>query len=97
MTTICGMRDIARNSNILDGYDYIDIEDKKTHEYKGLLVSAKYADEIKQFLDTKIQKEQQQRWDSMQEFVGAMEIEEQFRDLDAAALKEAVAKAKGDL
>ena len=32
-----GIRDLVRNSNILDGYDYVEVEDKKTHEYKVFL------------------------------------------------------------
>ena len=56
MTTKIGMRELSRNSNILDGYDYVEIEDKKTHEFKGLYVSAKYADDFKKFLDLKIEK-----------------------------------------
>ena len=51
MTMKVGMRELARNSNILDGYDYIEVEDKKTHEYKGLFISPKYADEFKSFLE----------------------------------------------
>ena len=38
MTTIVGMRDLARNANILDGYNYVEVKDKKTHEYKGLFI-----------------------------------------------------------
>ena len=49
-----GIRELARNSNILADHDYIDVEDKRTHEYKGLFVSAVFADEIKEFLDRKI-------------------------------------------
>lgn len=55
MTTKIGIRELARNSNMLDGYDYV--EDKKTHEYKGLFISPKYADEFKAFLEDKISKE----------------------------------------
>jgi len=29
MTMTVGMRELSRNSNILDGYDYVDVEDKK--------------------------------------------------------------------
>jgi len=36
MTTTIGVRDISRNINMLQNYDYLDIEDKKTKEYKGL-------------------------------------------------------------
>lgn len=35
MTTIVGIRDLARNIDILQKYDYVDIEDKKTSNTKG--------------------------------------------------------------
>ena len=44
VTMVLGMRELARNSNILGGYGYVDVEDKKTHEYKGLFVSPKHAE-----------------------------------------------------
>ncbi len=28
MTTTVGMRELVRNSNILEGYDYVEVEDK---------------------------------------------------------------------
>ena len=54
MTTKMGIRDITRNFSILDDYDYVEIEDKKTHKTKGLFVSQKYADEVKKLLEKKI-------------------------------------------
>ena len=66
MITTIGVRDISRNINLLQNYDYLDIEDKKTKEYKGLLISAKYADEIKAFLKKKLQKE----LDEIMQFAG---------------------------
>ena len=70
MTTTIGVRDISRNINMLQNYDYLDIEDKKTKEYKGLLISAKYADEIKEFLKKKLQKERQKELDEIMKFAG---------------------------
>ena len=70
MTTTIGVRDIARNINLLQNYDYLDIEDKKTKEYKGLLVAAKYADEIKSFLEKRLQKERQKELDEILQFSG---------------------------
>lgn len=37
MTTKIGIRELARNSNMLDGYDYVDVEDKKLMNIKGYL------------------------------------------------------------
>ncbi len=65
-----GVRELARNSNILAGHDYIDVEDKKTHEYKGLLVSADHADMVKKFIDKKIRQKQQHELDEILQFVG---------------------------
>ena len=48
MTTIVGIRDLARNINLLSDYEYVDIEDKKIHEYKGLFFSQNYAKEFKE-------------------------------------------------
>jgi len=42
VTMTVGMRELARNSKILDGYDYVDVEDKKTHKPKGLFVSPNF-------------------------------------------------------
>lgn len=70
MTTTVGMRDLVRNSNILQDYDYVDIEDKKTHEYKGLLISPRYADEVKKLLERKILDEKQKELDEIMKFSG---------------------------
>jgi len=37
-----GIRELVRDTSILDRYDYIEIEDKKTHKSKGIFVSGKY-------------------------------------------------------
>ena len=42
MTAKVGIRDIVRNFSMLDKYDYIEIEDKKTHKIKGMFISDKY-------------------------------------------------------
>lgn len=70
MTVKIGVRELARNSNVLAGHDYIDVEDKRTHEYKGLFVSADYADMVKKFLDKKIKQKQQHELDEVLQFVG---------------------------
>lgn len=70
MTIKVGIRELGRNSNILDGHDYVDVEDKKTHEYKGLFISPKYADDFKKFLEAKISKQKQEALDEIMQFVG---------------------------
>ena len=94
MTTTVGMRELARNSNILDGYDYVDVEDKKTHEYKGLFVSPKYAEEFKKFLDDKISKRQQEKLDRIKKYAGSGGVYERFNNLTSSQIREKVAKEK---
>jgi hypothetical protein len=94
VTTTIGMRELARNSNILDGYDYVEVEDKKTHEYKGLFVSPKYAKEFKAFLDNKISKEYQEKLDRIMKYAGAGDIYERFDDLTSSQIRENMAKEK---
>lgn len=89
-----GMRELSRNSNILDGYDYVDVEDKKTHEYKGLFVSPKYADEFKSYIENKISNEKQEKIDRLMKYAGTMEMEERYKGLEGKELMVEVAKAK---
>lgn len=70
MIKTIGVRDISRNINILKNYDYLEIEDKKTKEYKGLLISAKYAEEIKSFLKKRLEDEKQKELDEIMQFAG---------------------------
>jgi len=89
MTMTIGMRELARNSKILDEYDYVEIEDKKTQEYKGILVSPKYAKPIKAFLDKQIANQKQSQLDEIMAFAGSLEMDESYNDMDAKELKEA--------
>ncbi|MGE0738095.1 hypothetical protein [Sulfurimonas sp.] len=70
MTTRFGVREITRNFNILENYDYVEIEDKKTHTLKGLFVSAELLEDVKTFLDKKIKAKKRQELDEMMQFVG---------------------------
>jgi hypothetical protein len=65
-----GIRELSRNTKIMDNYDYIEIEDKKTHEKKGLLISPKYAEEFKKLLDEKINAEKQAKVNKIMQFIG---------------------------
>jgi len=87
MTMKVGIRELARNSNILDGYDYVEVEDKRTHEYKGLFVSAKYAEEFKRFLEDKISKEQQEKLHRVMQYAGKGKIKEDFDDTASSEMK----------
>jgi hypothetical protein len=70
MTTTVGIRDLVRNSKILEQYDYVDVVDKRTHIYKGLFVSPKYADEFKVYLEQKIKTKRRKILDDIMQFSG---------------------------
>ena len=93
MHTTIGIRDLANNYTILDGYDYVDIEDKKTKEHKGVFISSKYANEFKEFLDNK-KTQAEQEWEKIEKFIGSMECEDRYKGLDGKELVREVAKAK---
>jgi len=94
VTTTVGIRELSRNSKLLEQYDYVDVEDKKTHEYKGLFISPKYADEFKKLLEKKISKDIQDQLDEIMQFMGSMEMEERYKGLEGKELREEVARAK---
>ncbi|MFA6144392.1 MAG: hypothetical protein WCW84_00250 [Sulfurimonas sp.] len=89
MTTTLSIRDLARNTNILQQYDYVDIEDKKSHEYKGLFISPKYADEFRKLLEKKIMDERQRDLDEILQFVGSGSIDEKYMNMTSRELREA--------
>ncbi len=70
MTTTVGIRDLARNSKILEQHDYVDVIDKRTHIYKGLFVSPRYAQEFKIYLSRKIKMEKRKSLDDIMQFAG---------------------------
>ena len=94
MTTVVGMREFSRNLSMFDNYDYVKLEDKKTHEKKGIYISQKYADEIEKFMQEKMMKERQAKLDEIARFVGSNEMEDRYKGLEGKELKIEVAKAK---
>lgn len=94
MTTTVGMRELARNSHILEGYDYVDVEDKKTHEYKGLFISPKYADDVKKMLNKKQAQEMKKKLDEVMRFSGSVEIEDRFNNLSYKEIRKKIAEEK---
>ncbi len=91
---LVGMRDLARNSNILEGYDYLEVEDKKTHEYKGLFIAPKYAEEFKKLLEEKIAREIEEKLEEIKKFAGKGKIHKKFNNLSSSQLREKVAREK---
>ncbi|KAA0447062.1 MAG: hypothetical protein FXV79_04990, partial [Candidatus Thioglobus sp.] len=74
MSITIGMRDLVRNSSVLSQHDLIDIEDKRTHQYKGVFVSAVHAQKVKDFVEQTIEAEKQQRLDEIMSMAGTMSI-----------------------
>jgi len=97
MTTKMSIRELTRSGSKIAEYDYIDIEDRKSHEYKGVLISAKYADDVKAFLKKKIAKEKQKKLDEIMQFAGSVEIEDRFRDKTAKEIRRMIAEEKYDI
>lgn len=94
MTTIVGIRDLARNIDILQKHDYVDIEDKKTHEYKGLFLSPAYAKEFKEYLKNKSKKEKEDKLSRLKTYAGKGNIDTKYDNLSSKELKEAVSLEK---
>lgn len=72
MTKSMSVRDLTRSGSTLFDYDYIDIEDKKANEYKGVFVPRQYADDVKKFLDEKLEQERNNKLNAMMKFSGML-------------------------
>jgi hypothetical protein len=72
MTTKISIRDLARQSETISRYDYVEIENKKTKKYHGIFISAKYAKEMKKILDEKIAQEKKKKLDTLESFSGML-------------------------
>ncbi len=94
MTKKIGVRELARNVKILDEYDLIEIEDKKSKKRKGIFVSDKYADEIKRFIEAKERKKREDRLKKIMKFAGSIEMENDLVEKDLYTLREVGAKRK---
>lgn len=70
MTTTLSIRELTRSGSMLSEYDYIDIEDRKSHQYKGVFVPLHHAAEVKEFLQKKIEAEQQRKINELLQFAG---------------------------
>ena len=94
MTTTIGIRELARSSAVLEQYDYVNIEDKKTHQRKGLIVSNQYADEVEQYLKKIIAKKHQQDINDIMQFAGTVKIHSRFNNLTSREIREKIAQEK---
>ena len=93
-TTTMSIRELTRSGKKLKEYDYIDIEDRKSHDYKGVFVSEKYADEVKEFLEKRLEEEQKKQLEDIMRFAGKVRIEERFQNKSAREIREIIAKEK---
>ena len=94
MTTKMGIRDIVRNFSILENYDYVEIEDKKTKEPKGMFISAKLANELKDIIDQKVREEKEKKLKFIEKFAGFLEVEDRFKDKSYKEIREMIAREK---
>lgn len=84
METSVGIRELLRNPDLLAQYDYLDIEDKRSHKYKGLFVAPKYAREMKEYLRRKIAGERQRDLKEIMDFAGIVDGDFQEMTTQAA-------------
>lgn len=82
------IRELTRNGSMFGEYDYIDIEDRKSHEYKGVFISSKHAEDVKKFLERKLAKEKQEKLDRIMKFAGKGSIYKRFENLTASEIRE---------
>ncbi|MBC8494447.1 MAG: hypothetical protein ISR74_06735 [Candidatus Thioglobus sp.] len=94
MTTTIGIRDLARSADILKNFDYLRIEDKKTHERKGLVVSSEYADQIEKILTKIIAKKKKEKVNKIMQLAGTVKIHSRFNDLTSREIREKIAHEK---
>ena len=85
MTAKMGIRELTRNISHLDKYDYIELEDKKTKESKGMFISAKLAKELKDIIEQKAKEQREEKLNKLMQFVGAFNGE--FKDLTSQEIK----------
>jgi hypothetical protein len=94
MTTTMSIRELTRNGNMVGQYDYIDIEDRKSHDYKGVFIPAQYAEMVKRFLERELAKEKQEKLDRIRQYAGIGKIDQRFEGMTASQIREAKAKER---
>jgi len=94
MTAKMGIRDITRNFTMIENYDYVEIEDKKTHTLKGLFVSSDFAEDVKKFIEQKLKTAKQLEIDEMMNIVGKGKIEKRFDNLTDKEIRQKIAEEK---
>lgn len=87
MPITIGMRDLVRDSSILTQHDLIDIEDKRTHQYKGVFVSAAHAQKVKDFVKQSIEAKKQKRLDAIMSVAGSLTIDPKYNNMTSKQLR----------
>jgi hypothetical protein len=85
MTKRLGIREITRNFSVLEEFDYVEVEDKKTHHIKGLFVSVEFLDAVKALINQKIEDKKKRELEAFSQYVGMVNGE--FGDLTVQEIK----------
>ena len=85
MTKRLGVREIVRNFSMLEDYDFVEIEDKKTHKLKGAFISSRLLGDVKEIIEKKEKERKQKRLDDIMQFVGI--VDGDFGDMTAQDIK----------
>ena len=91
-TKTVSIRELLRNSKLLDDYDFVEVVNKKTHEYKGVYVSAKYAAEFKEYLESRKKQQIAEKLNRIKKFAGKGKIDKSFDGLSSSRIREKLAK-----
>ena len=94
MTARLGIREVARNLNALQQYDYVELEDKKSHKIKGLFVSEKYSDDVREYLEKRLKSEQKKKRERYRKWVGRGSVDPRFDNLTSREIREKIAREK---
>ncbi len=96
MTTIkIGISDLVRNPKQLQGYDFVEIEDKKTHRIRGVYLSEAMAKEFRRYLEEKRQEKIDKKLEAFESVVAqARESDNDFSKEDPKVLQKIKGMAK---
>lgn len=75
MHTTMSIRDLGRSGPRLQEFDYIDLEDKKSHEPKGVFIPERYAAEVRNYMEEKLKARGEARVASVMAFAGMLDGE----------------------
>jgi hypothetical protein len=94
MMTTLSIRELTRNGAMLGDYDYVDIEDRKSHLYRGVFVPERHAKLVKDYLERKISLEKKQKLENLMQFAGA--ATGNIGDKTIQSIKAEIGKQRGE-